>query len=245
MRRRQLFKRTVRRSRNDKVGPLFCVSADPTTCPPGCPLRGDRGCYGQNYRARRAWQLLADGTRGETFERTLERIEVIPDGETYRYGDVGDLPGRGNRISARMLHQLARASQRKDVISYTHKPVLGSSQVARKNRELVRWANDHGFTVNLSALGVGQADALHQLDIAPVFVALRSDQPIPKRTPAGVPIVWCPSQKGTAQCATCCKGRPWCAQADRTPIIAIRSHGSRFRAVDRAINAMEARFGRC
>ena len=91
------------------------------------------------------------------------------------------------------------------------------------NRALIRAANSLGFTVNLSADDLRQADRLAELRIGPVAVVLPKDHgPRASRTPAGRKVVVCPAQvtKGMT-CAAC----ELCALSSRKAIVGFLAHG--------------------
>ena len=108
----------------------------------------------------------------------------------------------------------------------------------RENRRLIRWANDRGFTINLSATTLEMADRLIELEIAPV-VSIAPElgdawwdqwgQPPRIETPNGWPCLICPESNGyDVQCSTC----GICSQsrdewfATRSSIILFPAHGS-------------------
>jgi hypothetical protein len=58
-----------------------------------------------------------------------------------------------------LLEELVAANSSKNVIAFTHKPVLGDDAVAVENRRLIGAAIKVGFTVNLSADNPAQPDS--------------------------------------------------------------------------------------
>ena len=68
-----------------------------------------------------------------------------------------------------------RANRGKRVIAFTHKPVLPDTEVAATNRSVIAAVNAAGFTINLSANNPAQADALSDLQIAPVVTIVAHD----------------------------------------------------------------------
>jgi hypothetical protein len=55
------------------------------------------------------------------------------------------------RSTLTLLEELVAANTGKNVIAFTHKPVLGDNPVVVENRRLIAAAIEAGFTVNLSA----------------------------------------------------------------------------------------------
>ena len=122
--------------------------------------------------------------------------------------------------------------------TYTHKPVLGDSPIAQKNRAAIADANARGFTINLSGNGLGHADRLAELAIAPVVTLLPSDTPkhhAVYKTPAGRTVIPCPKHYRDIQCKDC----KLCAVTDRKTIVGFPGHGARAKQSD-AITAANA-----
>jgi hypothetical protein len=59
-----------------------------------------------------------------------------------------------------LLEELVAANSSKNVIAFTHKPVLGDDAVAVENRRLIATAIKAGFTINLSGDNRAHADML-------------------------------------------------------------------------------------
>ncbi len=79
------------------------------------------------------------------------------------------------RSTVRSFEELVAANAGKNVIAFTHKPVLGDDAVAVENRRLIAAAINAGFTINLSADNPAHADRLAELGIAPVVTVLARD----------------------------------------------------------------------
>ncbi len=172
--------------------------------------------------------------RGESWESFCREIEALPDGQLWRHNTAGDLPGLKTRIDHAKLSRLVAANKGKYGFTFTHKPVLyGSHEDAKRNRDAIERANRSGFTINLSADGVEQADALWDLTIAPVAVVLPSTTPDRSfKTPNGHPVVICPAElSDRVTCATCAL----CAKADRHSIVGFRAHGQSKREVSELV----------
>ena len=126
-----------------------------------------------------------------------------------------------------MLEQLASANVGKRGWTYTHKPVSGDSNESTCNRAAVRSANERGFTINLSADNLAEADELKTADCGPVVVVLPADSPLAMSTPGGHKVVVCPAQRpdSAATCATC-----GLCQRQRSVIVGFLAHGTQARA---------------
>lgn len=205
----------VRTSENRKTGPIPQTYNERNTCPPSCP-HYRTSCYAENFHTRLTWDKV--GKTGIGIDTLATEIKRLPKGQLWRYAVAGDLPGTGETVDAYELGQIVRANMGKRGFTYTHK----------KSREAVKWArhaNDWGFTVNLSADDVGEADALAAHGL-PVVVVVPVDTPRNSQTPEGRPVVVCPAQTTDhVTCETC----GLCQMADRKSIIGFRAHGQRTR----------------
>jgi hypothetical protein len=148
------------------------------------------------------------------------KVAALRPGRLWRYAQAGDLPGYGAEIDGALLEELVAANTGKNVIAFTHKPVLGDNPVVVQNWRVIAEAVKAGFTINLSADNPAHADRLAELGIAPVVTVLarayarraarhrfkrRPDQwaetisewrdrtaSLPRHTPAGRRIAICP-----------------------------------------------------
>lgn len=214
----------VQKSSNQKTGPIPVSISDSSTCPAACPLRG-KGCYGATGPLAWVWRKVKG-----SWESFLAAVAALPEGTFWRHNQVGDLPGRGNRINAAALGQLVQANQGKRGFTYTHKPVLdgqAAGSTVQRNRQAVAEANRQGFTVNLSADNLPEADQLAQLAIAPVVTILPSNLRENTVTPDGRKVIICPAVTRGVQCKDC----RLCQWAGRKVIIGFPAHGSQKRAV--------------
>ena len=126
-----------------------------------------------------------------------------------------------------MLAELVDANEGKRGWTYTHKPVVGDGNEATCNRAAVRAANARGFTINLSADNLSEADELKTADCGPVVVVLPADAPLAMSTPAGHKVIVCPAQRpgSAATCATC-----GLCQKQRAVIVGFLAHGTQAKA---------------
>ncbi len=167
----------------------------------------------------------------------------------------------GPQIDGKLLDELGAANFGKNVIAFTHKPVLGDNLVAVENQRLITAAIKAGFTVNLSADNPAHADKLAELEIAPVVTVLarayarrairhrfkkRRNQwaetisewrdrtaLLPRYTRAGRRIAICPATYSDAACKSCGA----CARV-RDAVIGFPAHGA-WRQVEAATAARD------
>ena len=209
-------------SSNRKVGPIPVSYSGAQTCPDSCPLKGN-GCYAELGPGAAHWKRLTSGTRGVEWFDFINDVKSIPKGYVWRHNVAGDLPGVNEEIDHRMLYELVDANHGRRGFTYTHKPMT------LKNQHAVRMANEMGFTINLSADNLHEADELMALGVGPVVVVLPSDAPFRQVTPAGHDVIRCPAEdRDDVTCASC----QVCAYAERKSIIGFRAHGSRKKKVN-------------
>jgi hypothetical protein len=185
------------------------------------------GCYGENYGLNFLWNRVDAGTAGTDWPTFCHAIEALPPATLWRYGQAGDLPNQNGHIDGEAFGHLVQANMGKRVIAYTHcDPSLGD------NAKYILGANQWGFAVNLSANTLAHADALADLQIAPVVVVLNSSQIFNTTTPAGRRVVICPTYaRDDITCKTC----GLCAIEDRAVIIGFPAHGTGTKKVEHAI----------
>lgn len=202
------------KSRNRKTGPIMVTTSESRTCPPGCAFKND-GCYAKKGPLGHLWRSLDGAPNGsdtikngngtvslKSFADLIASIKALPDGALWRHNQAGDLPGDGDQIDAASLLAIVQANAGRKGFTYTHKPVIGRGTAA--NRKAIQKANQAGFTINLSADTLEDADAKADLKIAPVAVVLPADQSENTITPNGRKVVVCPAtQRDDVSCATC------------------------------------------
>jgi len=215
------------KSGNVKTGPIPVSTSAASTCPDACPLKS-KGCYASaGGPLALHWRKVSEEGRGDDWATFVSRISALPSGQLWRHNQAGDLPGKNNAIDTDMLAELASANVGKMGWTYTHKPVVGDGNVETCNRAAVRQANARGFTVNLSADNLQEADELKAADCGPVVVVLPADSLLSMTTPAGHKVVVCPAQRpeSKATCATC-----GLCQRQRSVIVGFLAHGNQARA---------------
>ena len=188
------------------------------SCPPSCPHYED-DCYGEDFLTSLAWNRAP---KGATLNQLTTHIRNMEEGQIWRHAIAGDLWGKGEQVDAYALGEVVKANFGRRGFTYTHK----------KSPEAIKWirhANAYGFTINISADDAGEADALADLNAAPVVCIVPIDTPTHTKTPAGRPIVVCPAQ--TTDGVTCVSCQ-LCQKADRKSIVGFRAHGSRAKTTD-------------
>lgn len=220
------------RSYNQKTGPIPVSTTEASTCPKSCPMRGN-GCYASYGPMSWQWKQVGK-TKGGHWDLFLEQIKALPPGMIWRHNQAGDLPGRGDSIDPASLAALSRANRGRRGFTYTHKPPIAQKGVqkrtAARNAKAVKDANDLGFTVNLSADTMSEADELAELGIGPVVVALPKDQLENTKTPAGRPVIICPYYKNSLMTCSVCQ---LCQKRGRKTIVGFPAHGTGWSKVDR------------
>lgn len=226
----------IRSSKNRKLGGIPASITGRGSCPTSCTFYGF-GCYAEQHLLARRWREVPE--RGLDWTEFCEAIAKLPKGQLWRHNEAGDLPGEGVTIDARCLAMLVEANNGRRGFTFSHCPVHRSQLAAApkglflRNQEAILRANAGGFTVNLSADNLAQADALYDLFIGPVAVVLPSDAPdTAQKTPKGRSVVVCPAQ--TVDGMTCAKCR-LCSHADRKAIVGFRAHGQTASTVSRLV----------
>jgi hypothetical protein len=210
----------VKVSGNKKTGPIPVSMTSASTCPTACPLASDKvgGCYAASGPGAIAWRNLDNGKRGKQWGDFCDDVRSLPRGQIWRHNSAGDLPSADQvHLDAGALSRLVSANKGKKGFTYTHyNPELGV------NGELVKQANESGFTVNLSGNNVPHALELFKFNIAPVVTLLPIEAPN-VQTIAGVKVVACPAEKSDkVTCQTC----QLCQHVKRDYIIGFRVHGT-------------------
>lgn len=207
------------RSANAKTGPIPVSTTTRATCPLDCAMRD--ACYASSGPLALHWSAVSAGARGTDWSTFIASIAALPDGQLWRHNQAGDLPGDGHTVDPVALGQLVAANQNKRGFTYTHYRDAASL-------DWIRHANAWGFTVNLSANSLADADTLADTLAGPVVCVLPSDATDNTRTPAGRRVVVCPAtQRDDVSCATC----QLCAR-QRDVVVGFPAHGTRKRVID-------------
>jgi len=209
------------KSRNSKTGDIPVSTSNKATCPNACPLKTTGACYAKHGPLGMLWSAIDSGNakRGAiTWSTLLSRVSALPEGQLWRHNQAGDLPGEGDTVDPVALMELVQANSGKRGFTYTHKPV----EKNHVNAGYIKGANDLGFTVNLSADNLNEADDLKALSIGPVVTVLPREAPAVSYTPKGHKVVVCPAQQRDN---VTCKSCGLCAIATRDVIVGFLAHG--------------------
>jgi hypothetical protein len=215
-------------SGNSKLGPIPSTITSSDTCPSTCPFNNGGGCYAATGPLSWFWRGVDKGYgTTSSFKEFLRLITTIPPGNLWRHNAAGDLPGLNHKIDGRMVAGIVKANKGRKGFTYTHKPVLHRPSVERStvlnNRRIIKKANDAGFTINLSANNLKQADELVNLGIAPVAVVIPDNVEVDAKikTPNGVKVKLCPHYTEGTLCRDC----KLCQKVNRKYIIGFPAHG--------------------
>ena len=208
------------KSANAKTGPIPVSTTTKASCPPDCAMRD--ACYAASGPLALHWSKVTAGARGTDWPTFTAQIAALPDGQLWRHNQAGDLPVTpAGTVDPVKLGQLVHANTGKRGFTYSHHRDAPSI-------DWIRHANTWGFTVNLSANDLQDADTLADHHAGPVVVVLPSTQTTNTRTPAGRPVVVCPAtQRDNVSCDTC----QLCAR-QRDVIVGFPGHGTRKRVID-------------
>jgi len=207
------------KSANVKTGPIPVSTTERDSCPADCKMKAE--CYAASGPLALHWAAVSAGTRGTSWGQFCDTIGALPAGQLWRHNQAGDLPQIDGTVDAVKLGQLVAANTGKRGFTYSHH--RDAASIA-----WIRHANAWGFTVNLSANDLSDADYLADKNAGPVVVVLPSTQNENLKTPAGRPVVVCPAtQRDDVSCATC-----QLCQRQRAAIVGFPAHGSRHRVIN-------------
>jgi len=207
------------KSANAKTGPIPVSTTTSESCPPDCAMRD--ACYAASGPLALHWAKVTAGERGTDWPTFTASIAALPDGQLWRHNQAGDLPAANGTVDPVKLGQLVHANAGRRGFTYSYHRDTQSI-------DWIRHANNWGFTVNLSANDLADADTLADHKAGPVVVVLPSTQTANTKTPAGRPVVVCPAtQRDNVSCATC----QLCAR-QRDVIVGFPGHGTRKRVID-------------
>lgn len=215
------------KSKNKKTGPMPVSTSEKSSCPLSCPWY-NKGCYAKYGPLGMHWKKMSnsDYSNSLSWNDFCKKIGNLPRGIIWRHNQAGDLPGKNRYISESMVKKLVVANEGKNGFTYTHKNVLGKNKLARSNRKIIRWVNKRGFTINLSADNLKEADKLMALKIAPVCVVVPSsaENETKINTPKGNEVVICPAARKdlNINCQQC----QLCSISNRKVIIGFPAHGA-------------------
>ena len=216
-------------STNIKTGPIPVSTSPRESCPDSCLLKNN-GCYAENFPMSVHWDKVSRGERGVSWSDFLDSIRRLPRNQIWRHDQAGDLAGKHECINRHKLYELVKANKGRRGFTYTHYPVFQEDirpldlytvregrRIANFNRACIKWANENGFTINLSGNNPTHAKKLQALNIGPVVSVVEMDYETDSD------IVICPAVHGEyVSCATC-----QLCQKDHKKIIGFPVHGSR------------------
>lgn len=220
----------VRISANRKLGGIPASTTSRSSCPDNCSYKGS-GCYGDGGPISMHWKAVSEGPRGDDLKTFCSKVKQLPKFQLWRHNQVGDLPGKDGVLNAEQVHQLISANRGKKGFTFTH-----YNPDNPDNANLIALCNAKGFTVNLSAETLAQADHFMSLGIAPVAMALPADAMRNRVTPAGHTVKVCPATVSDTTCALCAM----CADPKRKTIIGFPAHGSGAKKVERIFFSNQA-----
>ncbi len=208
----------VRRSENSKTGDIPQTYSPSSTCPTSCPLKG-AGCYAEYGHVGLHWKSLDQGKKGIPWSEFLKEIRRLPGGQLWRHNIAGDLPGDGKLIDGKALAELVQANRGRRGFSFTH-----HRMDLEENRFHVEHANRNGFTVNLSATTLDEAQALLDTKAGPVVMVMPADPAKwPTKAADGTRIVPCLATTHEGRnCLSCA----WCAKPERKFVVGFPAHGT-------------------
>ena len=207
------------KSANAKTGPIPVSTTEKDSCPTNCAMRAE--CYADSGPLALHWRAVSAGTRGTTWGQFTQSIAALPEGQLWRHNQAGDLPQVDGTVDAVKLGQLVAANAGRRGFTYSHHRDAASLA-------WIKHANAWGFTVNLSANDLIDADTLADTNCGPVVVVVPSTQTRNTTTPKGRAVVICPAtQRDDVSCTTC-----QLCQRQRAAIVAFPAHGARHRVIN-------------
>lgn len=220
----------VRISANRKLGGIPASTTSADSCPTTCSYR-DGGCYGLGGPLSIHWNAVNKRKRGDDLATFCKRIKELPKFQLWRHNQVGDLPGNGTVIDLERLMKIVAANRGKKGFTFTH-----YSPLLEGNARAIRYANEHGFAVNVSAESIQEADTYKAIGAGPVVLALPAETTRNFKTPEGNTVKVCPATVSNSTCASCAM----CAETDRKTIIGFPAHGSGKAKVEKIFWAKQA-----
>lgn len=214
----------TKKSSNKKTGPIPVSTTSDVSCPISCPMR-KKGCYAKGGPLLIVWNRAKNA--GLNTIQFLAEVAQIPKGMLWRHNQAGDLPKlEGEIIDFEFLKNLVRANGKSKGFTYTH-----HDTEIKANRDAIKYANDNGFTINLSGNKPEEVDALVDLDIGPVVTIVPSHFKKNFKTKKNR-VVICPATLNDyTTCATC----QLCQKAKRKFVIGFPAHGSAKKTVDKMV----------
>jgi hypothetical protein len=206
----------TKKSSNKKVGPIPVTTSSKDSCPPSCPLLNN-GCYASaGFHTNMHWNKVTSGERGTPIGGLCTTIAALKPDTLWRHNVAGDLIGTDDIIAVDELEQLVNANRGRRGFTYTHYPLHKST-----NLHMVTWANDCGFTVNVSTNTVAEALATQEATGLPVVTIVPPEFWAEGDRREGV--LRCPAE---TRDEVTCKSCQLCQRGDRKDIIGFTVHGT-------------------
>ena len=227
----------VPHTQSKKVGDMPTSYSPRQTCPASCTLKNN-GCYGDNFPIRLHWNRYSEDKKDnwQDFVKSVSYFRKHNSNGMWRHNIVGDLVAKKNKIDAKKLKQLVKANKGGKVICYTHHHTITSGsktnslggRLSEHNLNLIRYANNKGFTINLSADTLEQADILSDTKIPTTVVLPYTKKQFEKsgaklsaiKTLLGKKITVCPEQTQGIKCLDC----GLCSHNKRKTIVGFFKH---------------------
>jgi len=211
------------RSSNVKTGPIPVTTTERSSCPTTCPFY-HKGCYAKSGPLALHWRKVSNGERGTDWQGLCKFVSQLPAKQLWRHNQAGDLPHDSGDINFSDMVELVLANHGKRGFTYTHH-VLNDHNAA-----IIKAANDHGFTVNVSTESKADAVATFKQGL-PAVVVVPSDH-AGTAEHEGVKFVTCPAQTNdTMTCSEC----GLCSQSKRQCVVMFKAHGNAKRHVSELV----------
>jgi hypothetical protein len=215
-------------SGNQKLGGIPATISSAETCPDACSLKGN-GCYAEQHVLAFHWRGASE--RGLFWSDFLCWVRALPAGQLWRHNTAGDLAGGNDELDVDALDELVDAARATRGFSFTHKPLRSAHE-----RDAIAHANDGGFTINLSADSLPEADRKLALGIAPVVSLVPHGTRTGDRSGGGHRIVVCPAQlHDDVTCRDC----GLCRNAYRQGLVGFLPHGQLGSAIARRLPVVQ------
>ena len=102
------------KSRNKKTGDIPVSTSGRHTCPDACPFK-QGPCYAMSGPLALFWDKVSQNQAGVSYDRFLDQVANLPDGQLWRHNQSGDLepsPADKETIDLQKLLDLIKAKKR-------------------------------------------------------------------------------------------------------------------------------------
>jgi len=220
-------------SKNSKTGAIAVSTTSRHSCPDGCPLHGDQGCYAEaGYYTRMHWDNVTKGKAGKPPLEFIRQVFALPANQMFRHNVAGDLwpdPKNADLIYYPYLEELAKAARHLHAAwTYTHYPLDGIIG-ARNKQSIFDAEENHKFVINVSTESIATAVQRYQEGLLVTVVQPPGGPRTFKHN--NIRFVQCPAtlENSTVTCQTCGghKSKPLCANPNRQCIVVFPAHGGK------------------